>query len=94
MNAPARLSVALLAALVLWWPTMAATLRGDVDLLHGALRYVAAFLFARLAIGALARLVDGYSKAGVEVRPDEQDDPAAAPQRRRSDGRQTSVGAS
>lgn len=61
MNASARLSAALLTALVLWWPTLSATLRGEQDLAAGALRYLAAFLFARLAIEGLALLCRHYA---------------------------------
>lgn len=63
MNPAARLSIALLAGLVLWMPTFEATMRGDVDLPESAVRYLVAFLLARLAVGGLAALIRGYAAA-------------------------------
>jgi len=60
MNPAARLSLALVAGLVLWLPTLSATLRGDVDLFEAAIRYLVGFLLARLAVGLLARLIHSY----------------------------------
>ena len=63
MNPAARLSTALLVGLALWLPTFSATMRGDVELHAAALRYLLAFLFARIAVGFLARLVHTYAAA-------------------------------
>ena len=69
MNPAARLSTALLAGLVLWLPTFTATMRGDVELHVAALRYLLAFVLARVAVGCLARLVHTYSAADDEGAP-------------------------
>jgi hypothetical protein len=61
VNPAARLSAALLSALVLWWPTLSATMRGELGLAEGALRYLAAFLFARLAVEGLVLLFRHYA---------------------------------
>ena len=66
MNPAARLSMALLTGLVLWLPTFAATMRGDVELPTAAFRYLLAFLLARVAVGLLARLIHTYSAADDE----------------------------
>ena len=64
MNPAARLSVALVTALVLWLPTLAATMRGDIDLIQAAVRYLVAFVLARVAVGGIARLIHSYSVTG------------------------------
>ena len=61
MNPAARLSVALLLGLVLWLPTLTASMHGDIDLPAAALRYLVAFLFARMAVAGVARLLESYS---------------------------------
>ena len=63
MNPAARLSVSLLVALLLWLPSLAATLRGELALPTAAGRYLLGFVLARLGIGLLARLVEGYAAA-------------------------------
>jgi hypothetical protein len=62
MNPSARLSISLLLALVLWLPTLSASLRGDVDLSVAAVRYLLAFLLARVAVGGVAKLLEGYAQ--------------------------------
>lgn len=61
MNPAAGLAVALVAALVLWLPSLSACLRGDTDLLTAALRYVAAFVAARLGVGIIGHLYEAYA---------------------------------
>lgn len=63
MNPAAQLSCALLAGLVLWLPSFAATMRGDLELPAAAMRYLLSFFLARVAIGFLAHLVAGYAAA-------------------------------
>jgi hypothetical protein len=73
MNPAARLSVALLVGLVLWMPTFGATMRGDVDLPESAVRYLVAFLFARVAVAGLCALIRGYAVAQDEGRVPAED---------------------
>lgn len=74
MNPSARLALSLLAALVLWWPTMLASLRGDLDLTAGVARLAVAVLLAWFRIGLVGRLVHGYG-AEPDPAPDDEDDP-------------------
>lgn len=67
MNPAAQLSCALLAGLVLWLPSFAATMRGDLELPAAAMRYLLSFFLARVAIGFLAHLVAGYAVQAVPV---------------------------
>jgi hypothetical protein len=98
MNPNTVFSASLVTSLVLWFPSMQACLRGDLDLAPAGLRYLAALAVSRLAMGALARLVTAYRAAQdhdattPDVSPSEAPsasplpgaDPAS-PQRRRSD---------
>jgi hypothetical protein len=61
MNAAAQLCAALVTALVLWLPSLTACLRGDIGLPNAALRYLAAYVVARIGIGILARLYESYA---------------------------------
>ena len=81
MNPNTVFSASLVTSLVLWFPSMQACLRGDLDLAPAGLRYLAALTVSRLAMGFLARLVSAYRAA-------QHHDPPVAevdPQRRRSD---------
>ena len=60
MNPNTVFSASLVASLVLWFPSMQACLRGDLDLAPAGLRYLAALAVSRLAMGFLARLVTAY----------------------------------
>ncbi len=60
MNPNTVFSASLVTSLVLWFPSMQACLRGDLDLAPAGLRYLAALLVSRLAMGGLARLVIAY----------------------------------
>lgn len=61
MNPAARLAVALVAALVLWLPSFSACMRGDIGLPSAALRYLVAFVVARIGVGLLAWLYETYA---------------------------------
>ena len=63
MNPNAVFSASLVTSLVLWYPSMQACLRGDLDLTPAALRYLAALTVARIAMSFLARLVNAYGAA-------------------------------
>lgn len=92
MNPNAVFSASLVGSLVLWFPSMQACLRGDLDLTPAGLRYLAALTVSRLAMGFLARLVDAY-RAQRPQPPGEGSpqgtapnaEPAGAPHRRRTD---------
>ena len=60
MNPNTVFSASLVTSLVLWFPSMQACLRGDLDLAPAGLRYLAALAASRLAMGFLARLVAAY----------------------------------
>jgi hypothetical protein len=63
MNPNTVFSASLVTSLVLWYPSMQACLRGDLDLTPAALRYLAALTVARIAMNFLARLVNAYGGA-------------------------------
>jgi hypothetical protein len=100
MNPNTVFSASLVTSLVLWFPSMQACLRGDLDLAPAGLRYLAALTVSRLAMGFLARLVSAYRAAQHHAPPaSEPSSPsseapspspagtpdAAAPHRRRTD---------
>jgi hypothetical protein len=79
MNPNAAFSASLLVSLVLWLPSMLAALRGELDTPAAGLRYLAALLLSRFAVGGLARLLSAYrSAAAVPPAPE-------APRRRKED---------
>jgi len=63
MNPNTVFSASLVTSLVLWFPSMQACLRGDLDLAPAGLRYLAALAVSRLAMNGLARLVNAYRSA-------------------------------
>ena len=79
MNPNTVFSASLVTSLVLWFPSMQACLRGDLDLAPAGLRYLAALVVSRLAMNSLARLVNAYRAAQDPVAPAAIDPPAAAP---------------
>ena len=100
MNPNTVFSASLVSSLVLWYPSMQACLRGDLDLAPAGLRYLAALTVARLAMSGLSRLVAAYraaqhhdSAAGPEASspgpsptpPAAAPSPAEPPHRRRND---------
>jgi hypothetical protein len=92
VNPAAQMSAALLVALGLWFPSLTATLQGDLDLPAAAVRYLVAFLLVRLAIAGISRLFVTYALASftgpgavIDV-PDGEE----AEERRRANGEATS----
>jgi hypothetical protein len=81
MNPNTVFSASLVASLVLWFPSMQACLRGDLDLAPAGLRYVAALVVSRLVMNGIARLVGAYRAAQHQKVPG----PDTALERRRSD---------
>jgi len=61
MHPQTRFSIALLASLALWWPTLQGALDGRVDPIDASLRWVAAFVVASLALRSHPRLLDTYT---------------------------------
>jgi len=90
MNPNTVFSASLVTSLLLWFPSMQACLRGELDLVPAALRYLAALAVSRLAMNGIARLVNAYRAAQEPPPPaaGEAAPPAgdAPPNRRRSDG--------
>ena len=86
MNPAARMSIALLVGLLLWLPTLSATMRGDVGLPTSGVRYLVAFGLVHAALEGLTRLVQGYASAAEAAEAD-------AP-RRRADDIDATAGAS
>jgi hypothetical protein len=78
MNPNTVFSASLVSSLVLWYPSMRACLRGDLDLAPAGLRYLAALVVSRLAMNGLARLVNAYRAAQAPVLPAGAD-PATVP---------------
>ena len=81
MNPNTVFSASLVTSLVLWFPSMQACLRGDLDLAPAGLRYVAALVVSRLVMNGIARLVSAYRAAQHHDTPG----PGATLERRRSD---------
>jgi hypothetical protein len=78
MNPNTVFSASLVTSLVLWFPSMQACLRGDLDLPAAGLRYLAALVISRLAMNGLARLVNAY-RAAQESPPPAADVQTAGP---------------
>lgn len=70
MNPQLRFSLSLVVSLVLWYPTMRASLGGEIDLLSASLRYVFAFGFAWFALAGISALLDGYRADADEAADD------------------------
>ena len=98
MNPNAVFSASLITSLVLWFPSMQACRRGDLDLAPAGLRYLAALVVSRLAWSFLSRLIGSYrathEPAAAAPAPDRAAPapaaattpaPEATPHRRRSD---------
>ena len=87
MNPNTVFSASLVTSLVLWFPSMQACLRGDLDLGAAGLRYLAALLVSRLAMNGLARLVNAYraTQQPTDAPPPARPDSEPAPKRRRDD---------
>jgi hypothetical protein len=76
-------SASLLLSLVLWLPSVLASLRGDLDMTAAGLRYLAALTLSRFAVGVVARLLSAYRAAG----PPRAESPSKpeTPRRRKQD---------
>src|SRR3954468_7709836 len=93
MNPNTVFSASLITSLVLWFPSMQACLRGDLDMAPAGLRYLAALFVSRLAMNGLARLVNAYraaqhagtSAADTPAEPPPSSADTGAPHRRRND---------
>ena len=79
MNPNTVFSASLVTSLILWFPSMQACLRGDLDLAPAGLRYLAALVVSRLAMNSLARLVTAYRTAQDPTPPLAADPPTADP---------------
>lgn len=79
MNPNTVFSASLVTSLVLWFPSMQACLRGDLDLAPAGLRYLAALAVSRLAMNSLARLVNAYRAAQDPAPPAAAVPPAVSP---------------
>ena len=84
MNPNTAFSASLLVSLVLWLPSMLAALRGEVDTPAAGLRYLAALVLSRFAVGGLARLLSAYRSAAA-VPPPAQPAQPEVPRRRKED---------
>lgn len=88
MHPSARFALTAVSALVLWSSSMLACLRGDLDLPAAGIRFVIAFVVAKLGIGVLDMLLTAYRRmptavmAGPPVTPAERQGP---PLRREAD---------
>lgn len=69
------LALALLAALVVCWPSLRAVIEGHLDPLTAAVRFALALTGARLAFGVISHLWHSYLPAPVE---EPADDPPVA----------------
>ena len=93
MNPAARLSVALLLGLALWLPSLGASMRGEIDMPTAALRFLVAFLFARVAVAGVSWLLDSYSGAA-EADQGADDGAGSEEHHRRADDLSTATGLS
>jgi hypothetical protein len=90
MNPNAVFSASLISSLILWFPSMQACLRGDLDLAPAGLRYLAALVVSRLAWSFLSRLITSYRATHEETTrsttgPGQPPSSESTPHRRRSD---------
>lgn len=56
----AVLSASLVLSLLLWLPTLQATINGDASLTTAAIRYLVGFTFVRIAVGGVVHLINHY----------------------------------
>ena len=87
MHPSTRFALTAVSALVLWSSSMLACLRGDLDLPTAGIRFVIAFVVAKLGFGVLDMLLTAYRRVPVAapataVTPVERQGP---PLRRESD---------
>lgn len=65
MNPNTRFALVAVAALTMSASSLLATVRGDLDLTAAGLRYVIAFVVARVGIGILDVLLTGYRRGAL-----------------------------
>jgi hypothetical protein len=76
--------VSLVVSLVLWYPTLRATMNGDIDITDAGIRYFLALALAWAGVYGICALVAMYASQPRRSRP--PTNPAAAsPARRRDD---------
>jgi hypothetical protein len=63
MSPTTTFSASLVLSLALWFPTMRAYLAGDLDVTGAGLRFLVAFVAARVAMAGLAYLISAYQRA-------------------------------
>jgi hypothetical protein len=85
MNPNSAFSLSLLVSLVLWLPSVLASLRGDLDMTAAGLRYLAALTLSRFAVGGVARLLSAYRSVSSGLPPAEIPSQAETPRRRKED---------
>lgn len=75
MTSALRLAISLVLSLVLWLLTLPAALAMDAGPEEIAVRYLVALLIARLGVGLVFRIVNGYAAANhvVEEVPERED---------------------
>ncbi len=73
MHPHTQLSTSLVVAVVLWLPSLSATLSGSLDLFGAAVRFAAALTITRLAVAGLNHLYLSY-----RLSPEEPARPEAA----------------
>jgi hypothetical protein len=76
--------VALIVSLVLWYPTLHATLHGDIDITDGGIRYLLALAISWAGVYGICALVAMYASKPRQPRPP-RGGAEQAPQRRRED---------
>lgn len=76
--------VALATSLVLWYPTLRATMAGDIDITDAGIRYMLALALAWAGVYGVCALVAMYASQPRRPTPP-PGEKADAPQRRRDD---------
>ena len=88
-----RLSISLVASLLLWVPTVPGAIASQEDPAHIALRYLLALVVSRVGVGLFFRVINAYAAAheaalaaeAAENEPVAEDDADPAFGRRRED---------
>ena len=85
MNPNTAFSLSLLVSLLLWLPSVLASLRGELDMPAAGLRYLAALTLSRFAVGGVARLLSAYRSVAAGSPAVEAPSGAETPRRRKED---------
>jgi hypothetical protein len=85
MNPNTAFSLSLLVSLVLWLPSVLASLRGELDMPAAGLRYLAALTLSRVAVGGVARLLSAYRSVAAGSPGVEAPSGTETPHRRKED---------